>query len=181
MESKTLGAIQAVAKVGRILSSIVHVFCLVGMIICITGIISIGVPGSIKVGGVTVYSLLGNLEGVNLEMCCTAAVMGLIVCVAVGAVAKMAERYFTNELAAGTPFTSEGASELLRLGICTICIPLGAIVIAQMCNAIAMRSFESVAEISIDGSVPIALGLAFIAMSLVCKYGAELKGKQPVA
>ena len=85
------------------------------------------------------------------------------------------EHYFKNELAAGTPFTTEGASELLRLGICTICVPLGAIVVAQTCNALARQCLANVAEIQIDGGAPVVLGVAFIIMSLVCKYGAELK------
>lgn len=175
MESKTLNTIQTIAKIGKILSSIAYVFCLVGGIICVVGIACVGIPGSIKVGGITIHSMIDNLQGVSLETCYTAMAMGLIICAAVCVVAKMSEQYFTHELAAGTPFTAEGASELLRLGICTICIPLGALVVAETCNAIAAKCLANVAEIQIDGSAPIVLGIAFIVMSLICKYGAELK------
>lgn len=176
MESKTLNTIQTVAKVGKILSAIAYVFCLVGAIFCLVGIACIGIPGSIKVGGITIHSMIGNLQGLSLETCYTAMAMGLIVCAAVCIVAKMSESYFKHELAAGTPFTIEGAKELLRLGICTICIPLGAIIVAQTYNAIASHFFANVAEINFDGGASVVLGIAFIVMSLVCKHGAELKG-----
>ena len=175
MESKTLNTIQTVAKIGKILSTIAYVFCLVGGICCIVGIACVGIPGSIKIGGVTIHSMIDNLQGLSLETCYTAMAMGLIVCASICVVAKMSERYFKNELAAGTPFTAEGASELLRLGICTICIPLGAIVAAEACNAIASHCLANVAEINIDGGAPIVLGVAFIIMSLVCKSGTEMQ------
>lgn len=181
MESKTLDTIQTVAKVGKVLSAIAYVFCLVGGILCIVGIACVGIPGSIKVGGVTVHSMIDNLQGVSLETCYTAMAMGLIICASICVVAKMAERYFEHELAAGTPFTSEGARELLRLGICTICIPLGAVTVAGICNAIASRCLANIAEIQIDGSAPVLLGVAFIIMSLICKYGTELKGEVAAA
>ena len=175
MESKTLESIQTIAKIGRILSTVAHIFCLVGAIICLAGIVCIGIPGSVRIGGLTIYSLIGNVEGLDLGTCYTAMMTGFIICAGACIVAKLCERYFKNELAAGTPFTHEGARELLKLGICTICIPLGTIVIACICNAIAMNLFEGVAAISIDGSFPVVLGVAFIAMSLVCRYGAEIK------
>lgn len=175
MESKALDTIQTVARIGKVLSSIAYVFCLVGGILCIVGIACVGIPGSVRIGGVTIHSMIDNLQGISLEACYTAMAMGLIICAATCVVAKMSEHYFKNELAAGTPFTTEGASELLRLGICTICVPLGAIVVAQTCNALARQCLANVAEIQIDGGAPVVLGVAFIIMSLVCKYGAELK------
>ena len=123
MESKALDTIQTVAKIGKVLSSIEYVFCLTGGILCIVGIACVGIPGSVRIGGVTIHSMIDNLQGLSLEACCMGMAMGLIVCTATCVVAKMAEQYFKNELAAGTPFTAEGACELLRLGICTICIP----------------------------------------------------------
>ena len=175
MESKTLESIQTVARIGRILSTVAHVFCLVGGIICLVGIICIGIPSSVRIGGVTIYSLLGNMEGLSLGTCYAATITGFIICTGACIVAKLCERYFKNELAAGTPFTLEGARELLKLGICTICIPLGTIAVACLCNAVAMNLFDDVAAISIDGSFPVVLGVAFIALSLVCRYGAEIR------
>ena len=145
-------------------------------IFCLVGIACIGIPGSFKVGGITIHSVIDNLQGLSLETCYTAMAMGLIICTATCIEAKMSECYFKHELAAGTPFTIEGAKELLRLGICTICIPLGAIIVAQAYNAIASHFLAGVAEINIEGGAPVVLGIAFIIMSLICKYGAELKG-----
>ena len=47
--SKTLGTIQKLAKLGKVLSTIVFVFCLVGAIGCAVGLISLQMmPDSIQ-------------------------------------------------------------------------------------------------------------------------------------
>lgn len=67
MESKALDTIQTVAKIGKVLSSIAYVFCLVGGILCIVGIACVGIPGSVRIGGVTIHSMIDNLQGISLE------------------------------------------------------------------------------------------------------------------
>ena len=49
----------------------------------------------------------------------------LILCAGEALLVKFAERYFRNELAAGTPFTPAGAGELRRLGILSLVLPAG--------------------------------------------------------
>ena len=178
MENNTLDIIQTIAKVGKILSTVAYVFCLVGGILCAVGLVCIGIPGSIKINGVTIYSLFSDVSGLNVETGYMAMLTGIIICAAVCVVAKLAERYFSNELAAGTPFTVEGAHELLRLGICTIAVPLGAIVAANIINAIVSMQVADVAEIQIDGGAPVLLGVVLIVVSLICRYGAESKNGQ---
>ncbi len=177
MDNKTLSTIQTVAKVGKILSMIAYVGSLAGAISCTVGLACIGVPGSVRVGGVTIYSMIDNLGDVSLPTCYTALVMGLIICVGACVVARLAHTYFTHELAVGTPFTAEGSRELFKLGICTIAIPMGTIIAAEIFNAIAMQGFAEVVEINVDGTFPVVLGVAFIVASLFCKYGAELKNE----
>ena len=176
MQSKTLESIQTISKVGKVLSNIAFVFCLVGAILCAVGIATVGVPDNLKVGGVTIHPLIGGLEGIGTGAAYAAMASGIILCAAAAVLSKLYVRYFDNELAAGTPFTFEGASELLRLGICTICIPLGAIIVAGICQAVIGSDISRVAEVSIDGSTSIGLGIAIIVMSLVCKHGAEISG-----
>ena len=178
MESKTLNAIQTISKVGKILSKVTFICCLVGGICCIVGMSCFAIPTSLKVGGVTIYSPIDGFGDYSPATCYTAMLMGLITCASICVVARLAERYFGNELAAGTPFTLEGARELLRLGICTICIPLGATAIAQACYAFAIAHFAGISELHTEGGAPVVLGVAFIVASLICKYGAELKGAQ---
>ena len=177
MESKTLNTIQTISKVGRILSTITFICCLVGGILCVVGAACVGVPGTLKIGGITIHSILADIEGVSVGTVYTAMLMGSVFCAAGCVVSKLAERYFENELAAGTPFTVEGSRELLRLGICTIAVPLGAIVLAEIFNKIASIRFAGVADMHVGGDISVGLGLAIIVLSLICKYGAEQAGR----
>ena len=176
MQSKTLNTIQTLSKVGKVLSAIAFVGCLVGGILCVVGTVCLGMPGSLKIGGVTIHTVIEGMEGIDLGTGYTAMAMGSIFCAAGCVVSKLAERYFANELAAGTPFTFEGARELLRLGICTICVPAVAVVFADVLYMVASTRFSGVADMGFDGNLSVGLGIAIIAASLVCKHGAELRG-----
>lgn len=173
MESKTLNTIQTISKVGKVLSAVTFVCCLVSGICCVVGAACVGIPGTLRIGGVTIHSIVADIEGVSVGTAYTAMLMGSIFCAAGCVVSKLAERYFENELAAGTPFTVEGSRELLRLGICTIAVPLGAIVLAEILYKVASIRFAGVADMHVGGDISIGLGLAIIVLSLVCKYGAE--------
>ena len=92
--------------------------------------------------------------------------------------AKFAENYFKNELKAGTPFTFAGAREMLRLGILTLAVPTGCAVAGSIVEGIA-AGFMNIEKVSamdmyFDGAWSIALGVMFIAVSLLCRYGAEV-------
>lgn len=103
----------------------------------------------------------------------------LIVCAGEGILAWFAQRYFAAELADGTPFTEGGAKALNRLGILTICLPLGCATLADLAQAIIaghMRvNADFAADICFDNSGSIALGVMFLVMSLLCRLGAEQK------
>ena len=173
MESKTLNTIQTLMKVGRVLRGIAYVCCLVCGILCVVGLVTAWVPRSIVIGGVTIHALFASLDNLSLGAFYATAATGLIVCIATCILAKLASRYFNHELAAGTPFTLEGARKPLRLGICTICIPLAAVIIANICCATIGVLFPGEAFIDFDADVPILLGVVIIVMSLLCKYEAE--------
>lgn len=83
------------------------------------------------------------------------------------------EKYFAHELTAGTPFTQNGAKELLRLGILTICIPLGCLILAQIVSGILAGFLNCDDLLKIENGGSVSLGIMFIVMSLLCKYGAE--------
>lgn len=173
MESKTLTTIQTLMKVGRILSGIAYVCSLVGGILCIVGLVTAGAPRSIVLGGVTIHTLIASLDNLNLGAFYSTAVTALFACISTCILAKLASRYFNHELTAGTPFTIEGARELLRLGICIICVPLAAIIIAKICCATIGVLFPGEAIIDFNAEAPVLLGVVIIVMSLFCKYGAE--------
>lgn len=177
---KYLQAIQTISKIGEILSKIIFICCLVGAIGCAVGIVSLpfGDKGLFKIGGVTVYGLIANKSGIEPDSFYPTLAGFLIVCIGQAIPAKFAEKYFVHELAAGTPFTVEGGKELLRLGILTISVPLGSLILAKIVCRLVEKIVGCSEAIELSGTDSVALGIMFIVMSLMCLYGAELLEKQ---
>ena len=177
---KTLNNIQKLSKIGKVLSRIVFIFCIIGFCGCIVGIISmaLGTP-TLKIGGVTLESILSIEAGVTAGTAYAAMAAGMILCAGETVLSKFAEHYFKRELADGTPFNLGGAKELMRLGIFTICIPIGTQIIAEIVYAVMEQTLRGVAPLQLDHSGSVALGVMFIVISLICRYGAELReGKE---
>lgn len=172
---KTLKTIQILSRLGKILSKIVFIGCAIGVAGCAVGMLSLPVAetGVIKIGGVSIHGLIVNRAGIELNSLYPLLIGGLIVCLGQAVTACFAERYFGHELAAGTPFTQAGASELFRLGILTICVPLGTLILAQIVSGLVAEIIGCGAAFNPEGGDSVALGVMFIVMSLLCRYGAE--------
>ena len=175
---KTLKTLQTLSKIGRVLSTIVFVFCIVGAIGCAIGIVGLAfIPEEgFKLGDMTIKGLVEKGE-LSVSTCYAAMAMGIIACVCEAVLAKFAERYFKNGLAAGTPFTFDGAKELMRLGVLAICIPVGASILCGICYGIFTIAMKDVGEIVAHGGGSIGLGVMMIVGSLLCKHGAEVSEK----
>lgn len=175
----TLTTIQKLSKIGKILSKIVFIFCIIGFCGCIVGILSMA-PGTeaLKFGGVTLESILNTKAEVTVGTVYAAMAAGMIPCAGEAVLAKFAERYFKRELADGTPFTLGGAKEMQRLGILTICIPLGTQIIAEIVYAVPEQAVRGVAPMSLSNDASVTLGVMFLVMSLICRYGAEIQNHQ---
>lgn len=177
---KSLNTIQKLCEVGKVLSKIAFVFSVIGFVGCIIGLISLPFSngGIIKIGGVTLHELISNGNNCG-SMCISATLSGwLVVCIGEAVLAKFAESYFKNELTLGTPFTFTGAKELMRLGILTLAIPTGCAVIGSIVEGIIagfMKVENSAMDMYFDNVASIALGIMFIVISLLCRYGAELR------
>lgn len=170
---KALKTIQVLSKIGKILSKIVFVCCLIGAIGCTVGIIvDIGV---IQIGGVTVHGLIVNRAGIDLNSLYPIMIGAMCICIGYAVMAKFAEKYFANELSVGTPFTLAGARELLRLGIVTISVPMGSSILAQIGSSIAAELLGCGEAFELDSGESVMLGVMFIVVSLLCRYGAEIK------
>ena len=172
--NKTLKTIQNLTKLGRILSKIVFIFCIVGASLCFVGFVSmsLGVK-ALSIGGVTFESILKVEADVSVGTVYATMACGMLFCVGEGVLAKFAEHYFKRALADGTPFHLEGARELFRLGILTIVIPLGTQMLAGIVHAVYAQLMPAVAPLNVDGFDSVALGVMFIVLSFVCRYGAE--------
>lgn len=176
---KSLKTLQTLSKVGKILSKIMFVFSLIGVGGCVAGLLSImfGNGTMIKIGDVTLHGILENTNNYNFNSISATLAAVLIICAGEAVLAKFAEIYFRNELAAGTPFTRNGANELLRLGILTIAIQVGCTALAEITQGI-IAGFMNVEIISqtermFDNESSIVLGIMFIIGSVLCRYGAE--------
>lgn len=178
---KTLKIIQTLAKIGKVLSKIVYICCIVGAVGCLAGIVSLAVgQETLKLGGVTLHTLLKDEAGIELGTIWASIIVGLFLCVGEITVAKLAENYFSHELKAGTPFTTEGAKELLRLGIYTAAVSVLSVILAKIAQNIICLLAENVEPLSIGSGENVGLGITFIVIALLCRYGAELKESSDV-
>lgn len=173
--SKNLKAIQILSKIGQILSKIVWICCIVAAIGCIVGIISLalGAGDALKIGGVTIHNIIETEAGVSQNRIYAALAVAFIYSVCDGVVAWFAERYFKNECKAGTPFTFSGAGELLRLGILTAAVPLGGTILAAIVHTVMENLLPGIGEMSFSELSSVALGITFIVVSVIFRYGAE--------
>ena len=174
---KSLQTIQTLSKIGKILSKIIYICCTIGAVGCAIGMASLPFAdtGVLKIGGVTIHGLIVNRAGIDLNSLYPLMTGAMIVCIGQTILAKFAENYFTHELAVGSPFTVDGAKELLRLGILTICIPLGCLIAAEIVSGI-MAGFLNCDDLFKSENVgSVTLGVMFIVMSILCRYGAELE------
>ena len=179
---KTLITIQTLAKIGKAFSKIIYVCCIVGFCGCIVGIVSLAIGAeTFKLGGVTVHSMIENKAGMNLPTLYASMAVGLLFCASEAVLCKFAEIYFKNELADGNPFTLRGAKELMRLGILTVAIPLGTVIICSIGVSIADNVYPCIDKLSIGEFSSVGLGIMMIVLSLFCRYGAELNEGKPDA
>lgn len=176
----TLKTIQTLAKIGKVFSKIIFVCCIVGFCGCIVGIVSLALGAeTFKLGGVTIHSMIENEAGLNLPTLYASMAVGLLFCGAEAVLCKFAEAYFKHELADGDPFTLRGAKELLRLGILTIVIPLGTVIVCSIGVAIADNMVPGIDKLSIGEFSSVGLGVMMIVLSLFCRYGAERNEGKP--
>lgn len=172
---KTLKTIQVFAKIGKILSTVIYICSIIGAAGCTVGLLSLPFSETpiLKIGGMTVRGLIINKSGVDLMSLYPIISGALIICIGEAVVAKFAQLYFKRELADGTPFTVDGAREMLRLGIITICVPLGALILSQIVSTITAE-FTGGEVFKLDGGDSITTGVMFIIISVLCRYGAEI-------
>lgn len=173
----TLDIIQIIARIGKILSKIVNICCIVGAVLCCVGIITLSLlPRSLQLGGVTIHGLVDLSEEVSMGTAIAAMAVGLIMCVGEFIVSQKAVSYFSQELEEGTPFTFSGAASLMKLGRYAVIVPIVTVIVAGITHGILSALMENVGEFHYDSVDTISLGIMFVVLSFICKYGAEREG-----
>ena len=172
---KTLNTIQKLSKAGKIISKIIFIFCIVGFVGSAIGIISLAIiPEGIQLDGMTINAFIEKNAEVSLGTCYAVMAASMIICVGEAVLCKLAEIYFKNELDAGTPFTFEGAKEMMRLGIFAIVIPIVTNVIAGVVYSVMKLVMKDVADYDFSAFSSIGVGIMFIIVGLICRHGAEI-------
>ena len=172
--SKSLKTIQTLASLGKIFSQIIYVCCIVGGISCLVGITTLCGVNGLVIGGKDIASLIVSEGEIAIETLVFYCIAGCIACVTECIVAKFANIYFKHELNAGTPFTAEGSKEILRLGILTIAIPTGALLLEGVAFGIYEIIYPNAVQINMENMTSIGIGIMLILASVIFKYGAEL-------
>ena len=172
---KTLVTIQKLVRLGKILSKIIFTCCIIGICGCVAGIISLAAGlETLRIGSVTLGGLVEKSAEMSMGSFYAAMAVGIILCTGEAVLSKFALLYFRHELEDGTPFTLEGAKEMFRLGVLTVCIPFGSLLLAVITHGVLAQYLPDVAELKLDCDGSFALGVMFILTSLICKYGAEI-------
>ena len=178
---KSLHIIQKIFRTGRVLSKSAFVFSVIGFCGCVAGLLSLNLGGRnlIKIGGVTLRGLVDLRHGGNVGAITAALAGGLILCAGEAVLARFAEICFKNEDRAGTPFMLSGAKELTRLGILALTIPAGSSIAGSIVEGIVAGGMnvetDALLNRYFDPAVNIALGVMFLLIALLCRYGAELR------
>lgn len=169
---KTLEPIQKTYNVFKTLAKIAMIVSFLW-----AGTLLLGVLGGI------VWQSGGNIVGISaeyaLKLTQTGAVLqmigvllgDLVLAVTDGLLFLFAHRYFKQELADGTPFTTTGADQVMHLGVKTIVMPLVAIII----SAVIYECFGVERPGSWDNGAEVVLGVSLILFSLILRHGAELR------
>ena len=167
--SKSLSILQTLAKVARIVCKVIFILCLVGGIGCLVSLLVILAFGTVALDSL---GLSGEAPVLSGALGC---IIGAVACAGEAIVAYYGERYFTKELAVGTPFTKEGAKEIFRLGLIAIIVSFASSVIVGIVSGILLVFSSAAPEWDFSMTVSLGTGLFLLLLSVIFQYGAELR------
>lgn len=172
---ESLKTIQKLSKLGKILSKIVYVFCLVGLILCIIGGLGlIFISESFELANIKIHGLIESNINFSKEIIYAALIIGIIELACEMYISKQAQKYFEYELEEGTPFTEEGANKIKRLGLIVIFIPLVASFVSALGFEIAKQTMNFTGKLDINFDISLTLGITFLILSAIFRYGSSL-------
>lgn len=171
-----LETVQRIFKIGGVLSKVAMILLIVAAAGCVSGIAGLScIPADLEVEGEPVRDLIEDDAGMAMEAIYGALIASAIVCIADAVVAYFAMAYFRNEQDAGTPFTFDGANEMMRLGVITVVVPVIAMIIASASLAVMDVIIGDMESVDFNGGTSIMAGIVLMVFSVVLRYGAELR------
>ena len=172
--SKSLNTVQKICKVCKVLAEIAFVMFVVIVALMLAAAIFTGTGNfdALVSSGALILDDAIMYSGAAQEYVVAICVAIIIVFSAEAVVAKFINVYFKHELKAGTPFTFEGAKEMLRLGIIAIAVPSAASVISAIYLTVVTADSG---DWNFSVKISLGLGLMFLALSPLLKHGTELR------
>lgn len=166
---KSLKTIQTIVKVFSILS-------LIGFIASIVGagfsLIGVSVLSAIREDSELWQKILeqipdAKLLDLNAARC--ASLNSIFYCAESAVLCGFSRSLFKFELSVGTPFDKRVSKRMLRDGIIYLAVPVGVILITSVISAAFNVKYS-------EGNYSqFAMGIAYLIISVICSYGAEIK------
>lgn len=167
--SKTLSNLLTIFKVAKVLAKIAFILCIIGASGCALGFFALSAVDSFMP-----EQLVAN--GINVNVAYFELIVGTVACIGAAVFSFLSGKYFKNVLAAGTPFSFDGAKECFRLGVASIIISAAVAVVSAIAAGVVTILENSLAlNSNIETSITFSTGLFFMFLSLIFKYGAELQ------
>lgn len=169
--SKNLTIIQKCAHVFRILVRVGLILSILGLVFGAAAALLWAHWNNMPASGIDALdSLMAVVDKGSYYRTLGTLIADAVACAISGLLLWFAHSYLTHELADGTPFTDNGATELRRLGVLTIVLPLAGLIV----RAIPYAAFDMSAPYGLDNASSVILGVVLIIASVVFRYGAEL-------
>ncbi|MCQ2087148.1 MAG: hypothetical protein MJZ37_03650 [Bacilli bacterium] len=179
--SRSLKIIQTVMKVLRVIVKIGFVCCIVGGVLSLaSGVFALlanaGVSTffDITVDSKTIEVIILEETGMNKVVLAANCLFGSILCVGGAINCKLHAIYLDKEINDGQPFTFDGADLLMKTAIRSIIVSIVSGIIAAIAFAIvAFGNGDATADF--DWSISLFDPIALLLISVIFKYGAEIK------
>ena len=176
--SKNLNVIMTIAKIVRLVTKIFFIISIVAGSISLLGAITLWAEfPSLNIDGTKVVLNIFDTGDIPTKDAAVKCLIEAIICASNAVILGFSSTYFKNMITDGTPFTSRGANELLRLGILASAIPVVCQIICEICATLLASSDLAVGTHEAN----VIVGLVLIFTSFLLRHGAEIEGKENIS
>lgn len=171
---ESLKTIQVFAKIGKIISQIVFVCCIIGVAGCVLALMLLPIGAQVlESEGTTLNDYIIAYQGYSLDTLYATIASATVIVAGECVTAKFAQLYFKRELKDGTPFTLRGSKEMLRLGIISVAVSVGSVIVASIVKAVMAAALPAVQLENVGDYEMSFNGLFFIVVSFVLRSATE--------
>ena len=177
---KSLKVIQVISKVLWIISKVMFVLCIIGAAGSLLGLILVASLQNVVLWEDVTLAYFLEDKGTNVTTAIVGCIVGIIVCGAGIAVAKLNEIFFKKELDKGTPFDKEIVKDMRILGFIHVgnALVIGSIVGLML--FIISKTNPNYIDVTNEGWSTFWFGAVLLLVSLFCDYGAEKEHPEAV-